>query len=243
MTLPTEKTPIVTDLSKKIILLYGTKKVGKTEFASNFPDVLFLCGEKGQGSTESYQLEINCWEDLERAYHDLREVEHPFKTIAMDTIEMIYGYCEDYVCREAGEKYITEGTLGYGKGRDRVNKKMRNMLTALSNLSYGLVIISHSREVDIIDNTGDYTKVVPGLYTNGKKSTVSDPCSFVVGMADLILYCCVITKPNDEGQDVSTHLIKTRPNKYYEAGCRMELPPVLPLNYKAFYEAYTKGTK
>ena len=47
VTLPTTKTKPTTDLAKQSILLYGVPKLGKSSFASQFPEARFFECEPG----------------------------------------------------------------------------------------------------------------------------------------------------------------------------------------------------
>ncbi|GAF68349.1 unnamed protein product, partial [marine sediment metagenome] len=141
--------------------------------------------------------------------------------------------CADYICRQKNEEYIGDGKLGYGKGIDILALKVRSILTAFAQLPYGLILISHSDRKEIETRTGKITKSMPVL---PKKSRDA-----VLGFVDIVLFATVSNAKDDEG---SSTIIHTKPNRYFDAGDRTgRLPRVLPLNYKAFKEAYEKGAK
>lgn len=72
------------------IMLYGDSGVGKTVFAGSGDDVLFLATEKGtisakrQGSRAKV-WPIEKWEDLQDAFLYLRDEEHGYKWVALDS--------------------------------------------------------------------------------------------------------------------------------------------------------------
>lgn len=239
--LPTEKSLPITDLSQQTILIYGEKKVGKTEFASHFPDALFLCTEPGHNHIEAYKKTISTWEEMIDVCNEIKAGKHPFKTIVIDTLEMLYDCCKIACLKEAEANYMTDKSMKWGRAEEMIGSKLNGMLKKLAKLPYGLVLISHSRQIAINGATENYTKNVPGLQLTGVKMQVRDLCEEIVGMADLILYCDVETS-YEEGKDITRHYMYTHPNKYYTAGCRMPMPARLPLRYNAFYEAYTSST-
>jgi RecA-family ATPase len=64
MPLPTTKTPPKRSLSDVSILLYGPSKIGKSTFASQAPDAIFLATEPGLNALEVYQHPITSWPEF-----------------------------------------------------------------------------------------------------------------------------------------------------------------------------------
>ncbi len=56
VTLPTTKTKPTTDLAKQSILLYGVPKLGKSSFASQFPEAMFFECEPGLNHLEVFKV-------------------------------------------------------------------------------------------------------------------------------------------------------------------------------------------
>jgi hypothetical protein len=233
MPLPTKKTPPKDDLGDFTTLIYGPTKIGKTTFASRFPEALFLACEPGLNALEAYQMSITSWTDLLAAAAEIAKGEHQFKTVVIDTVDNAYKYCEEYVC--AAEKIRHPNDLEYGKGAAFVNNEFQRVLTKLAALPYGLILISHDKEREVKTPTGKYMKTIP---------TLSDKaCKIVLGMADMVLYCDT-EETEVDGKVVSRRTIRTKPTIYYDAGDRTgRLPEVLPLSYPKFYEAFVGSLK
>ena len=78
---PTAKTPPKCSLSDVSILLYGPSKIGKSTFASQAPDAIFLATEPGLNALEVYQQPIRNWGefsgDLRRTRQGRTPVQEP----------------------------------------------------------------------------------------------------------------------------------------------------------------------
>ncbi len=58
----TTKTKPTTDLAKQSILLYGVPKLGKSSFASQFPEAMFFECEPGLNHLEVFKVPTYSWE-------------------------------------------------------------------------------------------------------------------------------------------------------------------------------------
>lgn len=227
MLLPTQKTPPKRSLQDLTILVYGKQKCGKSEFCAQAESTLFLATEAGLKSLEVYQVPISKWEELSEALAQISEGKHPFKTIAIDTVDNAYRMCSEYIC--AKHKIVHESDLAYGKGYALVNNEFHRVLTKLSLLPYGLLLVSHAQEVEIEGRTGKYHKAVPTLPETPRK--------IVLGMADVIVYCDVEAIKQDDGKTSFKRVLRTKPSIYYDAGDRTKrLPEMLDFSFAAFAE-------
>jgi hypothetical protein len=239
--LPKKKTPPKTDLSDFTICIYGPTKIGKSTFASRFPDALFLPTEPGLNALECNQWRkdensppgIFCWEDMLLACSEIRAGDHAFKTIVIDTADNAYKLCEDYVC--TAEQIRHPNDLEYGKGAAFVNNEFQRVLTKLAALPYGLILVSHAKDKEVKTPTGKYNKTAPTLPGGAYK--------IILGMADMVLYCDN-EETAEDGKTINRRIIKTKPTIYYEAGDRTgRLPETLPLSYQKFLEAFQASAK
>jgi hypothetical protein len=124
-----------------------------------------------------------------------------------------------------------ESDLPYGKGYALILTEFQRVLTKLSHLPFGLVMISHAELEEVKTRTGSYHKAVPALREKPRK--------VILGMADLILYCDMETVSGPDGQPVMRRVMRTKPSPYFEAGDRTgRLPETIDLNYDAFVAAF-----
>lgn len=230
--LPTQKTPPIADLSKLTLLIYGRPKIGKTTLAASFPEAVFLATEPGLNHLEAYEVAVTSWDTFLEACNELASGKHPFKTIVIDTIDNLAKFCSDYICKKYKVEY--EGDLGHGKGWALVKAEFHRVLLKLSQLPYGLILISHAKEKEVESRTGSYTKMVTSLPDRFAEIALAIP--------DMILYLDQESTTDEEGQKAWRRVIRTKPTPYYEAGDRSKcLPDTLDLSYDALIQAYAAG--
>ncbi|MDR3741040.1 MAG: ATP-binding protein [Terracidiphilus sp.] len=227
--LPIAKTQPKPDLADLTVLAYGQTKIGKSTFCSNAEGALFLATEPGLNSLDVFQAPIQSWDDLLNACAEITDGKHPFKTVIIDTVDNAYKFCTDYILKKF--KIEHESDLGYGKGYAIVNNEFQRVLTKLAFLPYGLVLVSHAKEIEIETRTGKYNRVVPTLPDKARK--------IVLGMVDMVLFCDLEVTSGENGEQNIRRVIRTKPSLYYEAGDRTgRLPETLDLDYAKFLEAY-----
>ncbi len=230
--LPTERSKPTADLSQQTVLVYGPPKIGKSSFASRFPDALFFECEPGLNQLEVFKVPTYSWEDFLAACKLVASGEHRFKTVVVDTIDNAFKYCADHVCGKHSIEY--EGDMPHGKGWALVKNEWHRVLTRLASLPYGLVLISHAQDKTVETRTGEYTKTQPSLPDRAR--------NVVLGLVDMILYCDAVTRKDAAGNLSVERVIRTKPHPTYEAGDRTgRLPEVLPLDFEAFYRAFNSA--
>jgi hypothetical protein len=232
ITLPTEDSVPTRDIREKVVLIYGQRKIGKTTFCSQAEGALFLATEPGQSHLKLRRIPITSWSEFLQACALIREGNHPYKTIVIDTIDNLYKFCRDAVLRKNNLQH--ESDQSFGRGYDLVNGAFHATLTGLSLLPYGLMMISHSQEKEVKTRSGKEIKIAPTLPNSAQK--------IVNGMADYILYAEVEESKDDDGAITSfRHVLHTKPTTLYEAGMRLEpgqeFPETLPLDYNVFVKA------
>lgn len=227
--LPTEKTKPSADLSTKTVLVYGAPKVGKSSFASHFPDALFFECEPGLGELEVFKVPTFTWPDFLAACKLVAAGDHPYKTVVIDTADNAFKFCSEHICAKHGVEY--EGDLAHGKGWAFVKNEWHRVLTRLASLPCGLILISHAVDKRIETRTGEHTKTQPSLPDRAR--------GVVLGLVDMILYCDAVVRKDDDGRLQTERIIRSKPHPAYEAGDRTgRLPDVLPLDFGAFQKAF-----
>lgn len=217
MLLPLEKSKKELHLTKQVILLYGRAKIGKSTLASKFDNPLFLATESGLNHLEVFKVNINSWEKFCEACVEIASGKHQFKTIVIDTIDNLVVYCSDYICRQNKVGHPSE--MPHGKGWHLVTSELTRVLAKLSNLPYGLIMVSHCELIEIETPSKKYTRW--SISIGGKNRNI------FLNVADLILF--IDSKVTD---DKEVRFIRTKPSLYWEAGDRSNLLPAeLPLDY------------
>jgi len=230
--LPVERSKPNTDLGAKSLLIYGPPKIGKSTFASRFPEAVFFECEPGLSELEVFKVPTYTWEDFLAACRLVAAGGHRFKTVVVDTADNAFRLCSEHVNAEHKVEY--EGDLPHGKGWAFVKNEWGRVLTKLASLPYGLVLISHSMEKTIETRTGEYTRTVPTLPERARGT--------VLGLVDMVLYFDTAGHRDKDGGVVTQRVIRTKPHPSWEAGDRSgRLPETLPLDFDAFARAFAGG--
>ena len=106
------------------IVVYGPEGIGKTTFASRFPDPLFIDTEGSTARMDVARTETPS--SLAMLTAQLTEIRDTppagFKTLVLDTIDWAERLCIRAVCEKAGKSGIED--FGYGKGYSYVFEEM-----------------------------------------------------------------------------------------------------------------------
>lgn len=220
LTLPNATTPPKQRLEDYVIFLYGPPKIGKSTWASQMDQPLFLATESGLRALEVHQVPIDTWTSFLTAAKLIADGKHQFKTIVIDTIDNLYALCAHHIYRQHGIAHQSD--LDWGKGWDLVSDEFMRALTKLSLQPYGLVMLSHSEDREIKTRTHTLTKTVPTLPKRAR--------NIALRMADMVLLADIAETP-----DGPARVVRTAPSERYEAGDRTgRLPDTLPLSFAAF---------
>jgi len=232
--LPKKKRKVSFNMSDHIILVYGPPGVGKTTWASRFPDALFLATEDGQRAVECYHVEVNDWKDFVAATKLIRGKEGKrFRTIIIDIVDNLYKFAQDAACAKLGIEHPAD--KDWGKGWEATRDLFKKGISALTSTGKGLILISHSMEREVKTRALSITKTMPSFSRGAAK--VIEP------MAGIIVYAgCkwVKNKKTDEKEEKRYAIVK--PQESLEAKDRTgRLPTALPLDGDLFQEVFEKG--
>lgn len=146
--LPTEANVPITELTESITMIYGSKGVGKTSLASQFPDALAFMFERGRRNLPIVQLpqkgepKLN-WESFIE-YVELFLESDDFQTCVIDTIDGAYLACFDHVCQEYGVKDPSDYAQGY-KLWDEITTTFGALFSLLQESDKCVVFLSHDK--------------------------------------------------------------------------------------------------
>lgn len=110
-------------------LFYGVEGVGKSTLAAHAPEPIYLDLEDGTSLLDCARYPFRAapgghvaetYEEIVGALDDLREAEHDFKSVVIDTIDRLEPLLWEFVCRRDSESskktYESIEDYGYGKG-------------------------------------------------------------------------------------------------------------------------------
>ena len=224
--IPKNKTKIEKRIGAFSWLIYGQPKIGKSTFCSQFDRALFIATEAGHKNLEVYKIPedkgaLGSWQEFKNAVKSIKTAvkndKFNFDTIVIDTVDNLVDLCQDHVCKEMGIKHPEEA--GYGKGWSNVRKEFEIGINNLLGLGIGLILISHSKDIEVETRYQTITKTT--MTVSGK---IGD---FIAGAVDIIGYI------GFDEEEQSKRTVTFRGHEALLAGDRTNmLPEVTDFNYK-----------
>lgn len=140
---------VSTDPASYSMLLYAQSKLGKSSFIHDLygDEVLFAATEKRYAALEgAYVQPITNWADFLTLIRQVRkpDIKKKYKVIAIDTVENLYAFCDQYIAPQFDESSVGEGTVGYGKDWTALKNEWFRGIKALEGVGYTLVFVSHA---------------------------------------------------------------------------------------------------
>lgn len=160
--------------------LHAREGWGKTSLAAQAPKPIFLetKGETGlETLIENRQLpetphlpEITTWEDLRAAIQFLREEEHPYRTLVLDTVNGAERLMYEFVCnRDFQGDWGDRGFGGYQRGYEVSMAEWRLFLNDLDDLRHAkrmtVFLLIHTKVKTFKNPEGsDYDRWSPDMH-------------------------------------------------------------------------------
>ncbi len=220
--------------SAKKVVLYGPEGIGKSTFASKFPQPLFVDTE---GSTTN--LDVNrlpkptSWEMLCQEVEYILQNPALCRTLVIDTIDWAETLCIQSLCAKHNVNGI-EG-FGWGKGYTYLKEEMGRLLNRLSTLKdagVNVLLTAHAqiRKFEQPDELGAYDRWELKL---GKQT-----CPIVKEWADLLLFAnyktvtvAVDKEGNKHKAQGGRRVMYTSHHPCWDAKNRFGLPDECPFDY------------
>ncbi len=177
--LPAEASTPSDALQDYSILIYGDKKIGKTTLCSMFPGAYFMMTEPGGRALRIYQSNIPDWRTAKDALRALEKNPGKFRTVVVDTVDLLYQRCFEHVAKVEGWDHPSEEA--WGKGWTALRKEFSGYITRLLSLDMGVILTSHSVEREIKQRNGlKYDRIQPTMPGMAR--------DFVEAMVDIWMY-------------------------------------------------------
>jgi len=226
------------------VLIYGVEGIGKSTFAANAPDPIFLGTEDGTAHLDVQRLPApESFEDVRGMLRELREAEHGFRTLVVDTVDWLEPIIWQQVCKEGGQPNIE--AFGYGKGYVAALDLWREFVADLERLQrereMHVVLVGHSQIKPFRNPQGDDFDRYELKLHRGAAGLLKE------WVEDLLFAQYETLAVEDrktrrvKGVSTGARLIYTVRTAAYDAKNRHDLPDALPLDWDEFDRACQAG--
>ena len=240
------------------IFLYAPPKFGKSRFAAEIPNHIFLNLEDGLSAIPEAMAtpRIKTYEEFKEWLCELMENEHPYRTLVIDTVDWLEVLISNYIVRmQRNPAYNALTDLPFGKGYPLLVAETRKLINGelewlRTEKGMNIVCLAHSDRKTITPPIGDaYDYYAPKLYA--KKDKDDTTMAAWKEWVDIIGFgnTKIFTKSNGEGFNEKTQAVSsgdkflylTDKNPAFIAGSRYKMPDAIPFTYQAFCEAMAQA--
>lgn len=224
--------------SAKKVVIYGPEGIGKSTFASRFPEPLFIDTE---GSTKEMDVARtptpSSWTMLLEQISYIKMHPDICKTLIIDTLDWAEQMCVKHVCEKHGKSGIED--FGYGNGYVYAKEEFGRLLNQLEELikaGIHVALTAHAqmRKFEQPNEMGAYDRWELKL---GKKTT-SQTAPLVKEWADMVLFANYKTfsvAVDDKGKkhkaQGGSRVMYTLHHPCWDAKNRYGLAEELPFDY------------
>ena len=216
------------------LFVYGPEGIGKSTFAAELPDPVFIDVEGGTNQLPVARMpRPTSWAMLMSEIQAVRDGDVPCSTLVIDTADAAEKLCISSVCANNGVTGIEK--MPYGKGYVFVKEDWCRMLDLLSEVierNINVVLLGHSRldKFERPDESGAYDRFSPKLIDSKRASVaaVTKEWSDAVLFLDYKIYV-----EEDNGKAKARggkRVIRTTHHPCWDAKNRFGLPDEMPLN-------------
>jgi hypothetical protein len=218
------------------VVIYGPEGIGKSTFAAQFPEPVFIDTE---GSTDNMDVarldKPTSWAMLKNEIAFIKANSDACKTLVIDTIDWAEQLAVSYVCSQHQKNGIED--FGWGKGYTYVQEEIGRLLNSLSELvdiGINVVLTAHAqiKKFEQPDEMGAYDRYELKL---GQK-TSSKTAPLVKEWADMVLFANykTLVMTTDDGKKKAQggeRVIYTNHRPAWDAKNRHGLPDQLPFDF------------
>lgn len=173
----------------KKVVIYGPEGIGKSTFASHFPEPVFIDTEGSTNDMDVARLpRPTSWTMLLEEIEYIKKTSGICKTLVIDTIDWAEQLCVEHICAKHSKSGIED--FGYGNGYVYTKEefgRFLNRLTDVIEVGIHVVLTAHAqlRKFEQPDEMGAYDRWELKL---GKK-TQSQTSPIVKEWANMLLFC------------------------------------------------------
>lgn len=234
------------------LVVYGEPGVGKSTFAAQFPEPVFVQTEDGLGNIDTDKFPVSAtFAEVLQHLKEIHDEPHEYRTVVVDSLDWLEPLIWAKVCQDSIPplKHIDE--FGYGKGYNFAEEYWKEFLKAInairSDRRMNVVLVAHAA-TSKIERPGEAS------YDRWCLKLHKRAAARIEEWADIILLAKrnIVTSTKKDGmktvtraeaieQNGSDRILVTDGGPQCLAKSRFPLPAELPLSYEAFVAEFKKN--
>lgn len=221
------------------IVIYGPEGIGKSTFASQFPDPLFIDTEGGTSNLNIRRIKCNkSWNELISIVKEIHDNPTICKTVVLDTADWAETLCTNAVCEKYRKNNIED--FGFGKGYVYLVDEFSKLLSLFDQLievGINVVITAHAkpRKFELPEEQGAFDRYEMKL-TRQVAPLIKEWCDALF-FVNYKIYV-VTTETNSKKAQGGKRVLYTTHNPTYDAKNRFNLPEELELNFASIQHLF-----
>jgi len=230
-----------------IITIFGPPGIGKSSFAANSENPVFILTEDGLGILDAASFPLaKTFDEIVHSLNVLTTDEHDYKTLVLDSLDHMEPLIWEQVCLDNNVKTIEK--LSYGKGYVEAQNYWRMFFEGVrylrDNKNMTIIMTAHSQIIRIEDPMHP-SYDTHSLKLHKRASALAEEVSDIILFADMKTF--ITTEESGFNQkrtraiSSGNRVIYTQMTSSFTAKNRYNLPPELPLDWLAFQEAMNKN--
>lgn len=225
------------------VVIYGPEGIGKSTFASQLPDPLFIDTEGGTAQLDIRRIDKpGSWEELIDVVREVGLEKDICKTLVLDTADWAEQLCVSYVCEQYKQKSIE--SFGYGKGYTYLAEEWGRLLAACD------AVIASGKNVLIVAHAKQRKQELPdeaGAFDRWEMKLSRQVAPLLKEWADLLLFLnyktYVVTAENGTNKGTGgKRVIYTTHHPCWDAKNRQGLPEEMDLDFKNIAHLFKDDT-
>jgi hypothetical protein len=233
------------------LLVYGTEGIGKSTFAAQAPNPIFVQTEDGLNEIACDKFPLaTTFDEVRTALAELRTEQHGYETVVIDSLDWLERMIWDQVCQEAGAKSIEKADGGYARGYTHALTYWREVVEGLNSLRNGrglvVVLIAHAKVEKFEDpESSPYDRYSPRLHKHA--------AALISEWSDAVFFATRKLRTQTEdagfnrkrtiahavGKDGGERILRTVGGPSCIAKNRFGITEELPLSWAAFLNAFS----
>lgn len=227
--------------------VYGVEGIGKSTFASQFPDPLFFDLDGGTSRLNVKRVtDIQSWPQLMQSIEEVWKNTGTCRTLVIDTADAAERLCIVYLCGKHEKKGIED--FGYGSGYAYLVEEFARFLLSLETCvaqGVNVVILAHAilKTITLPEEMGQYDHWELKLSTK----TTNKVAPLVKEWADMLLFAnyetILVTDDKSKKQKAQggQRMMWTSHTTFADAKNRFNLPEKLPFDYSYIAKCIPDG--